>query len=82
VWDSEVPRATDFDRILKVDRNELSRINIKAIMENLKPICRLDPQHPEKYRDSDLLKSLLRGHIQSYAAAAPSQIVAPDRIGG
>jgi len=81
VWDSEVPSTTDFDRILKVDRNEPSRINIKAIMEKLRPICRYDPLHSEKYRDGDLLKSILREHIQSYATTAPDQTTTLGRIG-
>ena len=69
VWDSETPEYTEFDRILKVDRNEPGKININAIKEKLSPICRLDQAHSEKYRDAELLKSILREYIPSYAAS-------------
>ena len=68
MWDSEIPRATDYDRILKIERNEPGKININAIKEKLKPVCRFDPEQAEKYRDSELLKSILREYIPSYAA--------------
>jgi hypothetical protein len=39
------------------------------IKETLKPVCRFDPAQAEKYRNNELLKSILRRHIPSYAAA-------------
>jgi FlaA1/EpsC-like NDP-sugar epimerase len=67
VWDFETPIPTDFDRILKVKRDEQYELDIEAIKEKLRPICRFDPSKPEKYRDSELLREILAEHIPSYA---------------
>jgi FlaA1/EpsC-like NDP-sugar epimerase len=67
VWDFETPMPTDFDRILKVRRDEQYELDINALKEELRPICRLDPSQGEKYRDSDLLRKILKEHIPSYA---------------
>ena len=67
VWDFETPMPTDFDRILKVKRDEQYELDINALKEELRPICRLDPSQSEKYRDSDLLRKILKDHIPSYA---------------
>ena len=74
MWDSETKQATDFDRILKLDSNEPPELNIKSIMEELRPICRMDIAQAEKYRDGELLKRILRGHIRSYAHSALNNI--------
>jgi FlaA1/EpsC-like NDP-sugar epimerase len=75
LWsDFETPRPTDFERILKVDRNETAEINITAILDELRPICRFDPNQSVKYRDSGLLKNILREHVPSYAHAAMSPV--------
>jgi len=67
MWDSETKQPTNFDRILKLDSSEPAELNIKSIMKELRPICRLDPAQSEKYRDGELLRRILRGHIRSYA---------------
>ena len=70
LWsDSENPQPTDFDRILKVDCIEPNEININSIIDELRPVCRFDPSRPEKYRNSTLLRDILRNHIPSYAEA-------------
>ncbi|MCL2233069.1 MAG: polysaccharide biosynthesis protein, partial [Treponema sp.] len=69
VWDSETKRPTGFDRILKLERGEHESLDIRAIMEELRPICRLDPAQSGKYRDGELLKGILREHVHSYALA-------------
>ena len=70
-WDYEIPYPTDFERILKVEHseeeNKLKNIDIKDIMDELKAICHFDPLQPEKYRNSKLLKEILKRHIPSYA---------------
>jgi len=68
LWDSEIKQSTDFDRILKLNRNEPDGVNINAIMEKLRPVCGFDPTQAEKYRDSELLRNILREHIPSYAS--------------
>jgi FlaA1/EpsC-like NDP-sugar epimerase len=67
IWEFESKESTGFDRILKLARGEPEEINIQNVMEELRPICRLDASQPQKYRDSELLRSILRKHIQSYA---------------
>ena len=70
-WEYEIPYPTDFERILKVEQSEeenvLKNININCIMDELKPICRFDPLQPEKYRNSKLLRDILKRYIPSYA---------------
>ncbi|MCL2069551.1 MAG: polysaccharide biosynthesis protein [Treponema sp.] len=66
-WDSETPRITDFDRIQKVEQHKPMEENIHAIIEELRPVCRFDPAQPQKYRDGNLLRDILRRHVQSYA---------------
>ena len=82
-WDSEIPLVTDLDRILKVERNETDTLDINAIIEELKPICRFDPAQADKYRDSGLLRKILRQFIPSFAqactAAHTEAVLSPAR---
>jgi len=66
VWDFEIPKATDFNRILKVSRNKPVKLDINAIKNKLKDICCFNPQESEKYRNNELLRSILREHISNY----------------
>jgi len=66
-WDFETPMPTDHDRILKVEYDDQYELDMNALKEELRPICRFDPSQPEKYRDSDLLRKILKEHIPSYA---------------
>ena len=66
LWDYENGHPTGFDRILKISRDEPAELNINTIMEELRPVCRFDPAHSEKYRDGDLLKRALKTYIPSY----------------
>ena len=63
----ERTESTGFDRILKLTYGDQEEINIQTIMEELRPICQLDASQPQKYRDGELLRSILRKHIRSYA---------------
>ena len=69
LWESEHPLPTDLDRILEVDRSKSTETKIRELLDELKPVCRFDPLQADKYRDSELLKSVLRSHIPSYAEA-------------
>ena len=73
LWDTETPIATEFNRILKVKRNENVKININSIMEKLKPICQFDPARPGQYRDSNLLKKIICESIPSYSGDFPKR---------
>jgi FlaA1/EpsC-like NDP-sugar epimerase len=66
LWsEDEMPRETEYSRILRVDRKCPSSINLYRLMEEIKPICRFDPQRPHMFRDSGLLRSILRSVIPS-----------------
>jgi len=62
LWrDTETPTATGFDRILKVEGNAAPEVNLRALMERMKPVIRLDPAQPEKYRSAGALREMLKG---------------------
>jgi FlaA1/EpsC-like NDP-sugar epimerase len=64
LWsEDEEPRETEYSRILRVDRKNPSPINLTGLMEAIKPICRFDPRQPQMYRDSELLRTVLRSAI-------------------
>jgi FlaA1/EpsC-like NDP-sugar epimerase len=64
LWsDDEAPRETEYSRILCVDRKRPSQLSLERLMEELKPICSFDPQRPEVFRDSGLLREVLHNAI-------------------
>jgi FlaA1/EpsC-like NDP-sugar epimerase len=66
LWSAdEEPHETEHSRILRVDRTHSGPVNFAALMDKLKPICRFDPGHPEMYRNSELLRTLLHEAIPS-----------------
>ncbi|MDR1566871.1 MAG: polysaccharide biosynthesis protein [Treponema sp.] len=73
-WDDEEPRPTPFDRILKVDRKFPAGPDIVSILEALMPVCRLNPSEPGKYRDSALLREILKTAVPSYARETLSPV--------
>jgi len=61
LWgENEIPLETEFPRIKRVEliKEEISQL--KGLLEELKPICKLDPAKPQVYRDRKLLRSALR----------------------
>ena len=65
----EKPQDTEFNRILKVERKVPHNIEIKPLMEKLRPLCCFDPKNSEVYRDSHLLRNLLKEAIPDFAKA-------------
>ncbi|MDR2258793.1 MAG: polysaccharide biosynthesis protein [Treponema sp.] len=66
LWsENELPRETGYSRIFKVDEKVPRDIDIRGLIEKIKPICRRDPQKPEMYRNGGLLRDLLRELIPS-----------------
>jgi FlaA1/EpsC-like NDP-sugar epimerase len=64
LWSAdEEPQETEYSRILRVDRKSPYAVNMAQLMEDLKPICRFDPQRSHLYRNSDLLRAILRAAI-------------------
>jgi FlaA1/EpsC-like NDP-sugar epimerase len=59
----EEPRETEYSRILRVDKKTPYFFNLTEFMEEIKPICRFDPEQPRKYRNGDLLRMVLRNAI-------------------
>jgi FlaA1/EpsC-like NDP-sugar epimerase len=55
----EVPAATEFDRILKVERKRPSAVDVCRLLEKLLPVCRFDPRRPEQYRNTESLLAVL-----------------------
>jgi FlaA1/EpsC-like NDP-sugar epimerase len=69
LWsDNEAPRETGYSRILKVDEKVPRDIDIRDLVEKIKPVCRLDPRKPEMYRNSGLLRDLLKAAIPSLSS--------------
>jgi FlaA1/EpsC-like NDP-sugar epimerase len=69
LWsEDETPRETGYSRILKVDENTPRNIDIRGLIEKIKPLCRLDPRRPELYRNGGLLRELLGEVIPSLSA--------------
>ncbi|MDR3276435.1 MAG: polysaccharide biosynthesis protein [Treponema sp.] len=68
----ETPVSTGHDRILQVERKRPPDLDLEALTRELLPICRFDPAQAEKYRDSALLRRVLK-------AAVPSLIIPGDR---
>jgi FlaA1/EpsC-like NDP-sugar epimerase len=68
LWaDDEEPRRTAFNRILKVERKTPHRAAITPVIEELRPVCRFDPRNPGAFRNSALLRDILRRGIPDFA---------------
>ncbi|MDR1898994.1 MAG: polysaccharide biosynthesis protein [Treponema sp.] len=60
LWtEDEEPRKTEHSRILRVDRRTPPALDIRALMERLRPVCRPDPANPGVYRDGAVLRGIL-----------------------
>jgi hypothetical protein len=54
---------TEHSRILKVERKSPFKVNIKELLDKLKPICRFDTNRLEMYRNIKLLRNILKNEI-------------------
>jgi FlaA1/EpsC-like NDP-sugar epimerase len=69
LWsENEEPRETGYKRILRVDEKKPCPLDIRKLIEKIKPVCRLDPEKPEWYRNSAILRELLKAAVPSLAA--------------
>jgi FlaA1/EpsC-like NDP-sugar epimerase len=84
LWSAdESPEETVYSRILRLRREERKEPDIEALTESLKPVCRFDPEQPEKYRNAALLRSILQEAIPSMkkgAETARECILPPQEI--
>ena len=61
LWSSdEQPVETEYNRIIRIDRRVPPPVDIPALLEKLRPICRFDPARPEVYRNGELLRTVLK----------------------
>jgi FlaA1/EpsC-like NDP-sugar epimerase len=66
LWaEDETPVKTEHGRILRVEKKGKSAPDLEALTTKLRPVCRFDSAAPEKFRDSDLLRRVLRDAIPS-----------------
>jgi FlaA1/EpsC-like NDP-sugar epimerase len=71
LWsEAEEPRPTEYKRILRVDENSPWPVDIRELLEKIKPICRFDPCQPGLYRNSGALRRLLKEAVPSFAPEA------------
>jgi hypothetical protein len=60
LWsDDEEPCETEHSRILRVNRKKPLSIDLRALLDELRPVCRLDPERPQYYRNAGFLKNVL-----------------------
>jgi FlaA1/EpsC-like NDP-sugar epimerase len=52
-------KETEYSRILQVNREKPFNVDLKEMLEQLRPICRFDPAKPQVYRDAELLRAVL-----------------------
>ena len=70
LWaEDEEPRETEHSRILRLDRKAPLAVDIPALLDELRPICRFDPARPEMYRNGEALRDVLRRAVPSMEAA-------------
>ena len=50
---------TEYSRILKVNSKRQTSLDLQAILEDLRPICRFNPQKAASYRNAGLLRDTL-----------------------
>jgi FlaA1/EpsC-like NDP-sugar epimerase len=75
LWaEDETPRETPYPRILQIERKPSHRLDVEALLAELKPICHLDKDQSEKYRDVSLLRNILK-------KAVPSLIISKETYG-
>jgi FlaA1/EpsC-like NDP-sugar epimerase len=67
LWASnEQPCETEHSRILQVNRTPSPSVNIHALLDELRPICRFDPKRPAAYRDGELLRKILIEKVMKF----------------
>jgi FlaA1/EpsC-like NDP-sugar epimerase len=59
----ERPVNTEFKRIQRVERSRPHQVDLRVLMDALRPICRFDPDKPAHYRDNKLLRKVLQEAI-------------------
>jgi len=55
----EEQSQTEHDRILKITRKKSLNIDIGSLLDELRPICKFDPDKPKAYRSASLLRTTI-----------------------
>jgi FlaA1/EpsC-like NDP-sugar epimerase len=61
----ETPVDTEFPRIRRVERKRPSDVKSEELLKKLDPIVHFDPERPDQYRDTALLRDILEDAIPS-----------------
>jgi FlaA1/EpsC-like NDP-sugar epimerase len=61
----EIPVDTEFPRIQRVESTNNRTLDLRGLMEALRPICRFDPAQPDVYRDNKTLRKVLQELVPS-----------------
>jgi FlaA1/EpsC-like NDP-sugar epimerase len=56
----EIPALTDYSRIIRITRKVPLSMDIEKILNDLRPICRFNSDMPHHYRNSKLLREILK----------------------
>jgi FlaA1/EpsC-like NDP-sugar epimerase len=59
VSDDEEQTETEHSRILKITKKIRFALDIKKLLDDLRPVCRFDPSQPKVYRNVEILRSIL-----------------------
>ena len=63
LWSSdEEPCETEYSRILRVNRKNALPIDLDALLDELRPVCRFNPGNPESYRNVEKLRGILKNY--------------------
>jgi FlaA1/EpsC-like NDP-sugar epimerase len=62
----EQPGDTGHSRILRIDRKKPFPLDLKQLLDELRPICRLNPDCPQKYRNAKLLRKILVENVMKF----------------
>ncbi len=63
--DCEALEATDFPKILKVNREPILGRELNSFLNEARPVCYFDPAQPDLFRDRERLKTILSATVPS-----------------
>jgi FlaA1/EpsC-like NDP-sugar epimerase len=72
----EIPAATEFNRILRVERKSPLTVDVPRLLGELRPLCRFDPERAEQYRNVERLFEVLGDAFPSFREAKSLKIPA------
>jgi FlaA1/EpsC-like NDP-sugar epimerase len=56
----EQPCKTEYDRILKITKKKPLSLDIRTLLDNLRPICFFNSDNPQVYRNTKTLRNILK----------------------